>query len=66
MPAIIEKLEAELEEHQTYMTTPKFYTADGDTIVSAQDKLAKLERELESAYARWEELEAMLKGVELE
>jgi len=58
LPAQIEKLEAELETLRSRLAAPDFYRRSGDEIAAANSELAQLEAQLESAYTRWERLEA--------
>ena len=58
LPKLIESLDAELEQLTATMAAPDFYQQDKDTISQATDRLADVEKELEQAYAKWEELES--------
>jgi ATP-binding cassette subfamily F protein uup len=57
LPARIEQLEAEVAKHAEAMNDPSFYQQDNAAIQRANDALAKVQAELEMAYARWAELE---------
>ncbi|HET7329501.1 ATP-binding cassette domain-containing protein [Dyella sp.] len=57
LPARIEQLEAEVAKHAEAMNDPSFYQQDNAAIQRANDALAKMQAELEMAYARWAELE---------
>ena len=57
LPARIEQLEAEVAKHAQAMNDPSFYQQDNAAIQRANDALAKVQAELEMAYARWAELE---------
>jgi ATP-binding cassette subfamily F protein uup len=57
LPARIEQLEAEVVKHAEAMNDPSFYQQDNAAIQRANDALAKVQAELEMAYARWAELE---------
>ncbi|NID15979.1 ATP-binding cassette domain-containing protein [Luteibacter yeojuensis] len=57
LPAKLEQLEAEIAERTEAMNDPKYYQQDAATITRANEDLAKLQSELETAFARWEELE---------
>jgi ATP-binding cassette subfamily F protein uup len=59
LPALLEKLEADINALQEAMGTAEFYQQDSAAITAKQAELAKLETELEQAFARWEELEQM-------
>jgi ATP-binding cassette subfamily F protein uup len=62
LPGTIEALEGQRDDlHQT-MSGGAFYQQDKAVIAAAQERLAQLEQDLASAYARWEELEAMKGG----
>ncbi|MFO7767035.1 MAG: ATP-binding cassette domain-containing protein [Pelovirga sp.] len=58
LPLIIETLEAEQADlHQT-MADPAFYQqGDSEKITAAQQRLARVEEELEASYQRWQKLE---------
>lgn len=58
LPERIEKLEGQITELHAAMAQPDFYRQSGDRIAEEQARLAKLEAELTSAFARWEQLEA--------
>lgn len=57
LPARIEQLETEIAAHGESMTDPSFFQQDSSAIVKANEALAKLQQELENAYARWTELD---------
>jgi len=57
LPARIEQLETELAQRSAAMNEPAFFQQDSATIVQANEALAKLQTELDAAYARWSELE---------
>jgi ATP-binding cassette subfamily F protein uup len=59
LPGTIERLEAEKQELFDRMAAPAFYAAAGEEIARAKARLAALDAELEQAYARWLELEAL-------
>ena len=56
LPDKIEKLEAEQEYLQQEVSEPDFYKQQQDVFDKALKRLAELEKELEQAYQRWEEL----------
>lgn len=58
LPARIEELERQQSALHDAMSQPDFYQQAADEISATQMQLAELESELESAYARWEALEA--------
>jgi ABC transport system ATP-binding/permease protein len=57
LPARIEQLEADVAARAEAMNDPSFYQQDNAAIQRANDALAKVQAELELAYARWTELE---------
>ncbi len=58
LPGRLEELEREQRELYRKLADPGFYQAgDGGAVAAARKRLAGLETELETAYARWEELE---------
>jgi ATP-binding cassette subfamily F protein uup len=59
LPERIEALEADLEQVQQQLSDPALYQAGGERIKQLQQTLRDLEQELETAYARWEALEAL-------
>jgi ATP-binding cassette subfamily F protein uup len=59
LPPKIEQLESERNALQAQMGTPQFYQQDKGAIATAQARLAQLDTELATAYARWEALEAL-------
>ena len=59
LPSHIESLENELNELHTAMNTPDFYQQDETAIRAATERVEAIPRELEQAYTRWEELDAI-------
>lgn len=60
LPEKLENLESEIEALSEVIAQPEFYSQDQETV---QGKLAELqakENELEAAFERWEELEALI------
>ncbi|BFI97218.1 MAG: ATP-binding cassette domain-containing protein [Rhodanobacter sp.] len=57
LPARIEQLEADIAARGEAMNDPSFFQQDSTAIVKANEALAKLQQELEGAYARWAELD---------
>ncbi|NPA24317.1 MAG: ATP-binding cassette domain-containing protein, partial [Deltaproteobacteria bacterium] len=58
LPGRLEELEKEQQELYRKLADPAFYqTGDGGAVAAARERLAEIETELETAYARWEELE---------
>jgi len=60
LPATIEKLEKQIVALHQKMAEPTFYKQDSAVIAEATTNLEKFEAELDIAYARWEQLEAIL------
>ena len=50
-------LESEQGRLFTQLAEPEFYKAQGDRVAVVRQRISALEKELEMAYARWEELE---------
>jgi ATP-binding cassette subfamily F protein uup len=59
LPGRIEKLEVARAELHDAMADPAFYRQDGGAIADAKARLEGLEKELASAYERWEALEGL-------
>jgi ABC transport system ATP-binding/permease protein len=57
LPARIEQLEADLAARAEAMNDPSFFQQENAAIQRANDALAKVQAELDLAYARWAELE---------
>ena len=62
LPQRIEAMEAEQESLHQQMGDPAFYKERSDRVATAMARLEELEIELEEAYARWGELEAISDG----
>ncbi|MFO8155218.1 MAG: ATP-binding cassette domain-containing protein [Pseudomonadota bacterium] len=62
LPEHIETLETELAELHQRMGEPDFYQQEQEAVVATQERAASLQAELQQAYARWEELEALRHG----
>jgi len=58
LPARIEALEGEIAQRTAAMNEPAYYQQDAAAMQKSNDALAKLQAELEQAYARWAELDA--------
>jgi ATP-binding cassette subfamily F protein uup len=58
LPTRIEALETEIRQLHDAMADPAFYKRDGAAIAQTNARLAELESELASVYARWETLES--------
>ena len=60
LPGRIESLEEEQKQLHEAFAAPDFFEARGpEGAVAAHERLAELEKELEAAYERWAELEAL-------
>ncbi|HDM8048135.1 ABC transporter ATP-binding protein [Vibrio fluvialis] len=59
LPVKLEELEAEIEALQEQVNSPDFFGQSVEATQPILDKLAATEQELEIAFERWEELEAM-------
>jgi ATP-binding cassette subfamily F protein uup len=57
LPGRIEQLESEIASRTTAMSDPAFFQQDSSVIVQAHQSLAALQAELDTAYARWAELD---------
>lgn len=62
LPQKLESLEARIGELQAKMSHPDFFSQPHDQTQPVLDALAQTEQELEAAFARWEELEALKNG----
>jgi ATP-binding cassette subfamily F protein uup len=59
LPARIEELEQSVRELHEAMADPAFYRKDRDEIARASSRLEDVERELSTAYDRWQALEEL-------
>lgn len=59
LPALIEKMEADISAHQQWMADPNCYNQSPEEIAKAVKKLEQLTEKLQQAYARWEMLESI-------
>jgi ATP-binding cassette subfamily F protein uup len=57
LPARLEALEAEIAARTQAMHDPAFFKQDSAAVTAANQALAALQAELDTAYARWQELE---------
>ncbi len=57
LPARIEQLETAITAHAEAMNAPDFFRQDSAAITRANEAAAKIQAELEMAYARWSELD---------
>ncbi|AIX50791.1 MULTISPECIES: ABC transporter ATP-binding protein [Pantoea] len=62
LPQKLEQLEARIGELQAQMSHPDFFSQPHEKTQPVLDTLAQTEQELETAFARWEELEALKNG----
>ncbi|MBN1788187.1 MAG: ATP-binding cassette domain-containing protein [Sedimentisphaerales bacterium] len=58
LPSLIEKLETELQQLLKKMAEPEFYK-DGTQVTAVSNKAGDLKKQLDAAYARWQELDAI-------
>ena len=58
LPGRIEQLESEIATRTAAMNDPAFFQQDSSAIVEANQSLAALQAELDTAYAHWAELDA--------
>ncbi|EGR0269320.1 MULTISPECIES: ABC transporter ATP-binding protein [Vibrio] len=59
LPAKLEQLESDIESLQEQVNDPEFFAKPVEQTQPVLEQLAALEQELEIAFERWEELEAM-------
>ncbi|EHR6179128.1 ABC transporter ATP-binding protein [Vibrio parahaemolyticus] len=59
LPAKLEQLESDIETLQEQVNDPEFFAKPVEQTQPVLEQLAALEQELETAFERWEELEAM-------
>ena len=59
LPQKIETLESEQKELFAILSAPEFYKKEKDEIAGVKSDLDRVEGEIETAYHRWEELEAI-------
>ena len=59
LPKKIETLEKEIEGVQKIMLDPDFYQSGKDNISVVSQKLEKKQKELDTAYAKWEKLDSV-------
>ncbi|MEZ4483022.1 MAG: ATP-binding cassette domain-containing protein [Syntrophotaleaceae bacterium] len=59
LPQRIDELEQEIEALQQQLADPELYRNRGETVPALQQRLAEAEQELETAFNRWEELDAL-------
>ena len=59
LPQRIDALEEEIEALQQQLADPELYRSRGEAVAGLQQRLAQAEQELEVAFSRWEELDAL-------
>lgn len=59
LPARLEELETELTAMQEKVAKPDFFNQSHEETQNVLQKMAEVEQQLETAFERWEELEAM-------
>lgn len=59
LPQLLEQLEQQINDLQVRVNDPSFFSAPADETQLVLEELASKEQELETAFERWEELEAM-------
>ena len=64
LPPRIEALESEQKELFAILSDPLFYKKEKDEIAGVKADLDRVERQIETAYRRWEELEAWVSKLE--
>jgi ATP-binding cassette subfamily F protein uup len=64
LPDRIETLETEQARLFETLADPQFYQQEGQAVAAARQRLAALEDELQTAYRRWEELEAIERRIQ--
>jgi ATP-binding cassette subfamily F protein uup len=57
LPALIEKLESDQARLVAAMAEPAYFTRDRAAIAADEREQARVQAEIERAYARWHELE---------
>ena len=57
LPKLIETLDTEQAALTEKMASADFYQQEKDVVAAATQRLSEIERELATAYKRWEELE---------
>ncbi|PKH24253.1 ABC transporter ATP-binding protein [Enterobacterales bacterium CwR94] len=62
LPAKLEALEGQIESLQAQMSDASFFNQGHDVTQPVLDALAQVEQELETAFERWEHLEALKNG----
>jgi ATP-binding cassette subfamily F protein uup len=63
LPEQIEKLEVEQAALFETLSDPQFYQEAGEAVAATRNRLAELESQLQAAYRRWEELDAIGRSI---
>jgi ATP-binding cassette subfamily F protein uup len=66
LPGQLEKLEAERDSLAKKLEDPALYQKSHDILRDARDQLATVEKSIQKAYARWEELENLRQSLAAE
>jgi ATP-binding cassette subfamily F protein uup len=66
LPALIEKMEAELSELNARLWDPAVYQKQPGNVPQLKTELAVLEERIKNGYTRWEQLEAKRKAIEVD
>ena len=64
LPQKIEALEADQKRLFAILSDPLFYKKAKEEIAGVKSDLSRIEQEIETAYRRWEELEALKSSAE--
>ncbi len=59
LPRRIDLLEEEIEALHLQLADPELYRSRGEEVAGMQQRLASIEQQLEDAFVRWEELDAL-------
>lgn len=59
LPGLVEQYEEDIENLQQVVNSPEFFKQDSEKTQDVLNQLQQLESKLETAYARWEELEQL-------
>ncbi|HEY9050212.1 MAG TPA: ATP-binding cassette domain-containing protein [Gammaproteobacteria bacterium] len=57
LPKLIESLETELSELQSKLSDPNLFQQDPQAVTDATTRMTEIEKELEAAFERWQELD---------
>lgn len=59
LPELVEQLEADIENLQAQVNDPEFFKKSAEDTTPVLNQLQELESKLDTAFSRWEELEAL-------